>query len=76
MRADPHEHQTLERLKWRAALYGMYLVRIEGYAPDEAAKLVVERYPQVKPWLQKLIDGHAGAPLAASLPQWREEACL
>lgn len=73
MRTDPHDLQTLARLKWRAALYGMCLVQVDGYAPDEAARLVVERYPQVRPWLQKLIDGSKGAPLAGSLPERRRD---
>lgn len=57
MRVEPHDRATLTQLKSRAAFYALYLVNIEHYAPDEAAALVAERYPPVRPWLEKIIRG-------------------
>ena len=59
-----HARTTTEaedRYRARAALYGLYLREI-GYPKDEAAARVIERYPRVKPWLEKLAreaDGRA-----------------
>lgn len=39
----------------RAGLYGLIL-RERGYAPDEAALLVVSRYPTMRPNLQALLS--------------------
>lgn len=41
-----------DRYLARAAFYGLYLRR-QGYDPDEAAVLVMRRYPRVRPWLEK-----------------------
>jgi len=38
----------------RAAFYGLYLREICGYSPREAAECVLDRYPQARPWLEKL----------------------
>lgn len=38
----------------RAAFYGLYLRRVEGLAADEAAALVMERYPRTRPFLERL----------------------
>ena len=42
-----------DRYRARAALYGLYLREL-GYPKDEAAARVIERYPRVKPTLEKL----------------------
>lgn len=38
----------------RAAFYGLYLRLVEGLAPDEAAAMVMERYPAARPKLERL----------------------
>jgi hypothetical protein len=38
----------------RAAFYGL-LLRAEGFAPDEAAALVVQRYPAARKRLERLL---------------------
>ncbi len=48
-RLEPEPHDFI-----RAAFYGLVL-RAEGYAPDEAAALVAERYPRTRERLQRLI---------------------
>lgn len=47
----------------RAALYGLYLRTVEGLAPDEAAALVMKRYPQTRPLLERLVRPPAVDPL-------------
>lgn len=53
----------LEAEKARAAFYGLYLRRVAGLDADEAASLVAERYPRVRPFLARLLrprQAHAG----------------
>ncbi len=47
-----------------AAYYGLYLRTVEGLAPDEAAFLVMEHYPQARPFLERLTRLPAVDPLA------------
>lgn len=49
---DEPERQRLERYYSRAAFYGLYL-RQQGYSPDHAAALVIERYPRVREQLRR-----------------------
>lgn len=51
----------------RAALYGLYLRHVEGLAPDEAAALVIERYPQTRPLLERLIRPPVVDPLESNV---------
>lgn len=54
--------------KARAAYYGLYLRTVEGLGVSEAAARVIERYPLVRPFLERLTR-HAADPLqAASRP--------
>ena len=46
-----------------AAFYGLYLRLVEGLATDEAAALVIERYPQTRPVLERLVRPHVVDPL-------------
>ena len=48
-----------DRERARAALYGLFLRR-QGYARDEAASLVIRRYPRLRPWLEKLARAGSG----------------
>ena len=57
-----------DRYRARAAFYGLYLREVCGCARDEAAALVIERYPRVRPWLEKLTREGAGGRV------WKEEA--
>ena len=50
----------------RAAFYGLYLRSVEGLAPDEAAALVIERYPQTRPLLERLMRPRVVDPLYAN----------
>jgi hypothetical protein len=43
-----HDRQRTERCFLRAAFYGRYLREICHMAPDEAAALVVKRYPRTR----------------------------
>jgi hypothetical protein len=51
----------------RAAFYGLVL-RAEGYAPDEAAALVVERYPGARERLQSLLVREPETKARAATP--------
>jgi len=50
-------------IQGRAAFYGLYLRNVEGLAADEAAALVIERYPQTRPLLERLVRRPAVDPL-------------
>lgn len=54
-----HDRRENERLEYlgKAAYYALVL-KLQGYAPDEAAALVVERYPRARQQLQQFLDGH------------------
>lgn len=59
-----HARNTTEaedRERARAALYGLFL-RQSGYACDEAAVLVIERYPRARPTLEKLTRPERSLP--------------
>ncbi len=47
-----------------AAYYGLYLRHVEGLAADEAAVLVMERYPLARPFLERLTRRAVLDPLA------------
>lgn len=44
-----------DSLASRAAFYGLYLRTVQGLAPNEAAALVIARYPQTRPLLERLL---------------------
>lgn len=48
----------------RAAFYGLYLRRVAGLDADEAAALVAERYPRVRPFLARFTKPPVSDPLA------------
>ena len=56
-----NEQQRMHRYHWRAGVYGHYL-RQQGYGADEAARLVIERYPATRDKLQRVADGRAEYP--------------
>lgn len=51
----------------RAAFYGLYLRAVQRLAPDEAAALVIERYPQTRPLLERLVRPPVVDPLESNL---------
>lgn len=55
MRIYDPKVSCLDAEKTRAAFYGLYLRRVEGLDADEAAALVAERYPRVRPFLARLL---------------------
>ena len=60
-----HVRSTTEaedRERAQAAFYGLVLREI-GYDPIEAAALVIDRYPNLQPYLEKLARPRSGAPL-------------
>jgi hypothetical protein len=52
-----HDRQRAGRCFWRAALYGGYLRDICHLTPDEAAALMVKRYPRTRELLWRLVSG-------------------
>jgi hypothetical protein len=48
------EKERAQRRDWYALLYGLRLRQL-GYAPAEAARLVIESYPHTKDRLQRLV---------------------
>lgn len=47
----------------RAAFYGLYLHTVAGLGADEAARRVVERYPRVRPFVERLTRPRVMDPL-------------
>ena len=57
----------------RAAFYGLYLRQVCGYAPDEAAALVIDCYPRARPWLEQFLRYEASTQEEShELPERRE----
>lgn len=63
MRA-PRTNSNSDAEKTRAAFYGLYLRTVEGLDPDEAAAVVADRYPRVRPFLERLTRPRVSDPLA------------
>lgn len=61
-KASPRCRPSQETLLSRAAFYGLCL-QADGYALDEAAALVMERYPVARPFLQRLTRHAVADPL-------------
>jgi hypothetical protein len=59
MTTAEHDRQMAERDWLRAGLYGRWLREVVGLAPDEAAALVIERYPKTRERLARIANGRA-----------------